>query len=183
MEKIVFLDLDGVVVPFGSYSDVDLGLVLSTPHAHVDLMVSKTPKMPVRQLSELAAEAEARFVLISSWRKAFPSSFNKAYLEGIGLFDLFHEAWEAEWKLSSHKGHDIGLWLADHKHVRLSDCLVLDDDDLELGERFGFRGPKLLRHLRPAPQIGFTAHDRAKALKLLNGADGAELDDAGCLAQ
>mgnify|MGYP001596690800 FL=1 len=161
--RIVFLDLDGVVVPFGSYADTDLGLIRSSPHAHLDLLVQKTPAGPAALLRQLADTAEARFVLISSWRKAFPMSFNQAFLRRLGLLDRCHDDWCAPFRFSSHKGHDIGAWLGEHKTVRQRDCLVLDDEELGLRESYGF---KRLAHIRPVPNIGFAHGDLACALAL-----------------
>ena len=35
------------------------------------------------------------------------------------------------------KGHDIGEWLGDHRKVIQKNCLVIDDHDLALRERYG----------------------------------------------
>ena len=162
MSKIVFLDLDGVVVPFGNFADLDIAILRKQPD--VEQMVRATVKTPAIWLSSLAIKADAKFVLISSWRGVLSPATIQSYLEGLELFEHFHPDWCAEMRGIPPlpvKGRDIGMWLGDHRDVRQSDCLVLDDEDHGLKESWGFHA---LAHIRPDPKVGFDMGNLAKAL-------------------
>ena len=75
-----------------------------------------------------------------------------------------HDDWYAPYRFASDKGHDIGCWLGDHRKVRQKDCVVIDDDDLGLRERYGFHA---LPHIRPIANVGFSRDDLVRALKVL----------------
>lgn len=172
---IIFLDIDGVVLPFGAASAVDIGLVRSSPHAHLDRLLSRVPHGPVERIKQVADQAAAKIVLISHWRGVFSHSFCEAFLERLGLMQRAHEDWFAQMRglpPKPEKGRDIRMWLADHRSMRQSDCVVIDDDDLLLRDDWGFRN---LIQIRPKPRVGFSEADKAAALLVLTGRGAARL--------
>ena len=71
---IVFLDIDGVVLPIGACQDIEVGLVRSNPHAHLDLLVSRVPAPPVELLNSLlyyVARANSADPRIEALRKKY----------------------------------------------------------------------------------------------------------------
>ncbi len=152
--RVVLLDFDGVLIPFGSLSDAQVGLVRSAPLAHVDLVAGVVAKEALEAVKGLAQYGKAKIVVISSWRYSLPQSFIAAFLARIGLAPYLHEDWCAPFKMSSSKGNDIGFWLDDHRKVK--QVIVIDDEDL------GLKGKKV-RQIMPDPSIGLTKADLKKA--------------------
>ncbi len=165
MGRIIFLDIDGVVLPVGACNDTEIEAIIRDPHRHLDLLATRISAPAVKHLRTLATEIDAKFVLISTWRGIFPTEFIRAFLERVGLFDFFHEDWEAPMRgmpPRPNKGRDIGEWLGDHR-IAQRDCIVIDDDDLALREYYGFR---VLKQIRPISKVGFTRDELARATKM-----------------
>lgn len=157
--KIVFLDIDGVILPVGALKEVDVPDLFKDPFPHLDLMASRVSQEAVAKVRELCEETGAKLVLISSWRRFFPREFNRAFLKKIGLMDLFHKDWSAGLKFSSEKMHDVGFWLDDHK--RVGDNYIVIDDDMRA---YAIED----KIVRPVSNVGFTGKDKALALALLS---------------
>ena len=166
MTRIIFLDIDGVVLPVGACNDSEIETIIREPFQHLDTLATRASAGAIECLRKLATENGAKFVLISTWRGIFPSDFVQSFLDRVGLFDLFHEDWEAPMRgmpPRPNKGRDIGEWIGDHR-VAQRDCIVIDDDDLALREYYGFR---VLKQVRPISKIGFSRDELARATKMM----------------
>ena len=162
---ILFVDLDGVILPVGALAESEARAILVNPFDHLDVVVSKTPKHTAAHIRTLAEQTEAWIVVISTWRGLFPEEFIRAYLEQLGLLDILHKRWMAPMRglpPRPRKASDIGEWLSTNR-VAQKDCLVIDDDDLDL-RGCGFR---VLLQVQPISNIGFSRDDLVRALKIL----------------
>lgn len=134
MKNILFLDLDGVLLPFGSYDDLDTKEMLQRPLEFKDALVARTPKTNIDALEKLGETYT--FVLISTWRYLVPDEMIKEYMSAIGLWKYFHtERPIANYSVQyASKPKDIHTWMTNF-HVEPM-ALVIDDWDMrhELGE-------------------------------------------------
>jgi hypothetical protein len=132
--SIVFLDIDGVLLPFGAYN-WDLDKVLRRPYNYLERLVKRTDKEALNGLRQLLWDRQAKFVLISTWRYLFDDKFLLDYLSGIGFTEeFFHPDWVARHPHNNYadKGPDISIWLM--KHPEVKDWLVVDDMDCKVPE-------------------------------------------------
>lgn len=146
MTRILFLDIDGVLLPIGACTDLEVGLVRNSPMAHVDLVASRVSKEAIEAVKYMC-EAGAKIVLISSWRYAFTANFILEFLARIGLNELLHDDWFARYRISDYsKRHDITCWLEDHPDV---EWIAIDDEDQRLdgNRQIMPQGNKGLRHV------------------------------------
>lgn len=122
---IIFLDIDGVLLPFGSYN-WDISKVLRKPYNYLDRMIARTK---LTALDNYFPSDKNQVVLISTWRHLFPNAFLLKYLEGIGLGDVLHTDWIAKHseRHQSAKSVDIQMWLL--KHPDVTDWIIIDDED------------------------------------------------------
>lgn len=101
--KIIFLDIDGVV------SNARIG------YFNLDIYV-------VNFLRWLCQVAEAKIVIISTWRYSHKQDFWESIFG-----EYMHEDWATPiTKMSGNRGHDIRRWLEDHPEV--TTYIILDDD-------------------------------------------------------
>lgn len=147
MTKVLFLDVDGVLLPIGACTDLEVGLVRSSPLAHLDLVAYRVSKEAIEAVQYMC-KGGAKIVLISSWRYAFTVNFIHEFLTRIGLNELLHEDWFAGFKPTSGKRDDIGFWLDDHPDV--TRWLAIDDQDLGLDRH---------RQVIPKGNVGLTHDD------------------------
>lgn len=158
---IIFLDFDGVIWPIGSMGDVDVPEVVKRPFEHLDLVVSRASGAAVANLRTLAQDIQGQFVLISTWRKVFPPEFIQECLARLNLWGCFHEDWQAPFRFTSHKAHDIADWLGDHQSVRRPECLAIDDELLNLRD---------IRQITPESRVGFSEADLTECLEHVRNA-------------
>ena len=162
---VVFLDVDGVLncnsTRFGAgVREIALrtagGARIATGAVEID---------KVQMLAEALERCGARIVVSSSWRKGFESAAQFAGAIGIApplasARDLFHRDWHTEWKFSSSRDQEIGLWLADHRSVKR--FAILDDHDVCA------RRPELEPHfVRTDSDVGLTEADIARVESIL----------------
>lgn len=161
MKRVAFLDIDGVVLPFGTMLGRAFRDMIRDPYGYVEDAASMTPKWTVTHLKTFAQETDAKFVLISSWRGLFSPEHLQTYLSLIDLFDHFHADWQAPMQGMQTprpwKARDIGEWLGDHPGCH---GIVIDDEDLQLHD-CGLE----LTAIKPISTAGFSRDDLARALK------------------
>ena len=139
MKNIIFLDIDGVILPVGAYKHLFVDDIIRSPYKY-DVKLAKITKKysRVANLKKLALDYDAKFVLISTWRNLFPDEFLVRYLTLIGLDtqDYFHEDWVARKKnkMNIHypKNQDIQYWLWEHEFT--GDWWIIDDEDQHVPE-------------------------------------------------
>lgn len=131
----IFLDIDGVILPFGAYTIEELPDIYQRPFDYLQLLVDRTPKNIVDNLKKLAEERDANFVLISTWRNLFSEDFLKAYFKAI---DLDPEQWfDSYWiavdrsaieRFGARRGksEDIQHWLWRNEY--LGEWWMIDDE-------------------------------------------------------
>lgn len=134
-ENIVFVDIDGVLLPLKDCRAPDNAeLLRSRPVGFMGQL--RFSAEAIRLLVRLADLAEARLVLSSNWRRSWgPDSdalMAKLVSEGLRQ-DLWHENWFAPlFGLEPRKFDEIADWLDDHPS---SKALIIDDEV--------YRGPPL----------------------------------------
>ena len=146
MDKIIFLDVDGVLN--SKYTNA------RSPEGHVGVMDSK-----VKLLSKLVEETNADVVISSDWRLIKDADYqyliNK--LRYKGRIEIRGETPNLSW---SHRGTEIKSYLDDHP----TDAWVVLDDivfsDFEIVE-----GHLVLTD----PEFGLTEADVEKAKRILEG--------------
>lgn len=127
MSNIIFLDLDGPMIPTRCFYME--GQTEGTP--------TKFDPCAVGLLNKLAEEANAKIVLHSHWRKsyfhreAFPDFRVKLIEEGVKA-EYLHADFECPRRLTSDRWHDIGMWLEDHED-EVTNFVILEDLPIPLG--------------------------------------------------
>lgn len=128
---VVFLDIDGVLLPTKALTGDEVMSTLRDPDAALDMLVARSSKLAVGTLKAWCDNNRVRCVLISSWRRTFALPFIQHYMRGLGLYPTyFHVDWDAPLRSfrNSHKCEDMWEWLSDHANTKL--YTVIDDHDL-----------------------------------------------------
>lgn len=100
--KIIFLDIDGPLIPTRQFICNHYAGVSDTFDA-----------VAVDLIKNLLLDSDAKVVVSSSWPPLLAqNAFAKA-----GLSEYFHEDWRTPRKFSSNHYHEIGLWLENHPEV------------------------------------------------------------------
>jgi len=122
MEKVLFLDFDGPMIPRRAYY-----LPKQT------LIVSKFDPVAVALLNSVLDETGAKLVISSTWGKQ-GKDIVKPTLEENGIsWNRVHEDWVTPRKFSSTREMEIKMWL--DKHRDITHWASLDDENLELDGR------------------------------------------------
>lgn len=118
MSKVIFLDIDGPMIPVRAY-----WLPTQTkPH------VSVFDPVAVSLLNKLIEASGAKIVMSSSWRKqGYDVVVELLSKNGVDPKHL-HEDWDTPWKFSSQRIHEIKWWLDDHSEV--THYVAIDDESL-----------------------------------------------------
>ena len=153
MLKIIFLDIDGVLLPFPKTEEYD----------------TLFPRCTVEALSYLRKETGAELVLSSTWRvrKDFIADIIDC-LRGLQVenFDSFYDITDPN--MHSERQWEIAKWLEDHRHEHDDIVwLALDDEDLLQGDanakhRTAFEG----HVIRTSSHIGLTMEDAKRGGEL-----------------
>lgn len=145
MSNVIFLDIDGVLLPFGSYNWA-LEKVFANPYNYLDRLAARSKH--VENVRALCQEKNAKLVLISTWRYLFPEQFLQDYMTRLGLWDLFHRDWIAvnPNKNYSGKNPDIQLWL--RRNPDTATWWIIDDEDHDIPAE---------RWIKTDPYVGYAA--------------------------
>jgi hypothetical protein len=154
--KIVFLDIDGVVLPRRAWAMPAnrrarelLASGIQADHEVAVREVTFDP-MAVALVNRLCEVTGAKLVIHSNWRKSVGSKETMAKLVGQGVEDgHFHAHHACPYKPTSHKQHDVGFWLDDN---RLTSPPT--EDELDAAERREPDDPWGAR-ARVMAQVGF----------------------------
>jgi len=174
--KIVFLDIDGVLLPARARVLPENLRRLGSIVASVSANLPRRERYPidfdavaVALVNRLCELSDARIVIHSDWRLVSERDWLHQHMIAQGILaDHLHEHWFALMEgLSSSKADDIGLWIARHKP---SPFVIIDDD------RLGHSPfePLADRLVEVDGIEGFLLRDYGKALDLF-GTEDAEL--------
>ena len=158
MMKIIFLDIDGVLLPFPNNDESSYGGALF-------------PRSTVEALMYLMKEAEGcQLVLSSTWRVR-PDFIEDILncLRGYGIeIDSFYDITDPAFH--NERQWEIAKWISDHKDLGENLMwIALDDENLldgEANERYKdqFQG----RVVQTKSDIGLTMEDARKAVDIMN---------------
>ncbi len=147
--KIVFLDIDGVLVTANS--------MLAKPS-----LMSHLEPACVELLNKLCLEQglnNCRVVISSSWRNLFSVSEIVNHLKQAKFNpDFIHHDWSTVCLLNGTRGDEIAVWLKQHAEV--NDFVIIDDDN-------DFLPSQLCHHVQTDFADGFCESHLEQALNIL----------------
>lgn len=120
MEKILFLDFDGVII-------TPRATLLARRGVVIDARSSVKLDPIAVEVIQRCCEAGARIVVSSSWRTLEENC--RAILARCELVPYLHVDWRTrddDYKTADSRGHQIEAWLAAHPLVR--SYRIVDDD-------------------------------------------------------
>lgn len=148
MEKVLFLDIDGPMIPRRAFY-----LPKQT------LVVSKFDPVAVALLNSVLDKTGAKLVVSSTWGNLGIEVVKPSFEENGISWDQVHQDWVTPRKLTDSRVHQIRMWLDKHPGIDL--WASLDDENLDLDGRnvhVSFDDGMLLKHYH-------------KLLELLGGED------------
>ena len=128
--RVTFLDIDGVLLPIGACSAVEIEAALDAPGEHLQMLVGRVPREAVDAVLELCRIGKGQIVIISTWRRLFPKPFVEGFLQALGLGEHLHADWWCDRRgFGSSKRDDIFNWIEDHPGLEAAVTI----DDWEIG--------------------------------------------------
>lgn len=122
MTKVLFLDIDGPMIPRRAFYLQGQTLV-----------VSKFDPVAAALLNEVLAKTGAKLVISSTWGKLGIETV-KPVLEENGIsWESVHQDWVTPRKYPLARPGEIKLWLANHPEI--THWASLDDEELDLDDR------------------------------------------------
>lgn len=173
MKRVVFLDIDGPLLPVRARALPENLRRLGSIVASVSMNLPRSERFPVEfdavavaLVNRLCELSDARIVIHSDWRRVSKRNWLHQHLIAQGILPgHLHEHWFARMDgLSSTKAHDIHSWISKH---RPESFVIIDDHPLD---RFGVE-PLSERLVLVDGTEGFLLRDYAKALDLLETED------------
>lgn len=118
MTRIVFLDIDGPMIPVRAYY---------LPN-QTRPIVSMFDPVATSLLLKLLNDSGAQLVISSSWRKQGKAAIRELLANNGIDPNRLHKDWATDGKFSSQRIHEIKWWLDDHPEV--THYVAIDDEDL-----------------------------------------------------
>lgn len=165
-EKVIFLDIDGVLNCISSKSSCK---------TENGLCITGIDKDKVQRLSALVTETKADIVLVSSWKydwyKPARFLFDKPELSNHAKYLTKHLYKKGKLTIADKtttcpcgRGEEIYFWLKMHPETK--EWVILDDEDWAYYHKYD----KLERHwVQTDDEFGLTDEDTTAALKILQG--------------
>jgi hypothetical protein len=144
MDKILFLDIDGVVC---------------TPRSFHAYGLRKWDPTACEMIKKICLANSYKIVCSSSWR--FDGKVTQAWFKHYGLKELLHPGWCTTLKELSCRGEEIQDWLNKHKDS-VAEFVILDDDSDMLPEQ-------LSRFIKTDSENGLSCSNFVEANKLMGG--------------
>lgn len=173
MEKILFLDIDDVLVN-KSLTEKEFNTIMAGTRIGASeeqekeafyIAVSLYDEDAVRRLLAVLEQTGAKIVIHSSWGRMLGAEFTKRVLEATGISEnFFHKDWITPKKFSSNKSHEINFWLEDYLEENNEKPLfvILDDDKIFYWEENN-KYPQVI----PEKNIGLTDKEVLELLEIL----------------
>lgn len=140
-EKIIFLDIDGVLMSGKAFilpSNINImDKIKGKKHSPKDTALQLTfDPIAVALLNRLCDMTQAKIVIISNWRRNIGRDKTKEKLieQGINK-DYFHTDFYCPHKLTSDKIHDLDFWLDEHRTTPTPEFDFDVGDDIETRRR------------------------------------------------
>lgn len=145
MSKILFLDFDGVLLPFYSYWDLDTQEILRKPEFFTYKLAERTPAETIKSIKYLCENDKREIVVISTWRYLVPGDTIMDYLDAceLGKYVCKKCPIAAFNKQFANKKDDIEKWLS---LFPTEDWIAIDDHHLRLPEG---------KQIKPDPLKGY----------------------------
>lgn len=156
--KIIFLDIDGVLLPFpiNDENRPEEGFLF--------------PKKTMRAFKRLLDSTQAKLVLSSTWRaqpKFVKDILDEFHRHGIKDMESFFDMTDVNWH--SERQWEIHNWLEQRQTESISQIcwLALDDEELIKGEANTKFGSRFEGHVvKPESSIGLTEANVDTAIQL-----------------
>lgn len=150
MDKIIFLDIDGVLCTFTEYAK-------SKHDKRYGTRVYPFKKECVEQLNRIIENTGAKIVVSSSWRKLFSREHLQEIFDNNGVKSKILDitSGSTQWMSENNRSSEINAWINEHE------CKYCILDDLNLSEWFE-------DFVNTVEMSGLTKEDADKAIEILN---------------
>lgn len=132
---ILFLDIDGVILPWQKPEDnpPELVQLYNEPKKYIEWAVSKTPEEPVKLINRLYKKYKFQIVVHSSWLRVFEDEITFRYLDTFFDPAMFHK--EKTAGQCGTKEDSIKHWMRTNLPANVINpvenfCLIIDDDEI-----------------------------------------------------
>lgn len=153
LERVLFLDIDGVLYPFKKKAEGGSEQLIQVVSENYMF-----PQENVARLNKIVSATNCEVVISSSWRLNHTLILLQEYLEEAGYIGslLSVTPYRRPWGEVSDREKEISAWLAAHKTKHFA---ILDDIG-DLGRLAQFL-------VQTKPDVGITDEDAEKVIKLL----------------
>lgn len=168
--RILFLDIDGVILPTRMWAAPgNIDLLEIEPSVRAPQVIFDPGAIGL--LNRIAQRSGAKFVLHSNWRRTWPGE-RASLQDRLVCSGLAQENWHAFWAVptceSKDKAQEISAWLLEHgQGVR--QCLIVDDAPITT---VSAPGSVEIAQLRPTKDEGMGMREYRAALKFFGISDG-----------
>ena len=148
--NIVFMDIDGVLIPYQKASD--------DYHEYFDDN-DKWNEDAIDYMNKLIKKTDAKVVLISSYRKHKSKKEIEKRLKKVGFeYDIWDEISEEK---HVERGIQIKEWLKENKH-KVNNYVIIDDN------RYDYKETRLQPYsVEPDHKVGFNKSEMLKSIEII----------------
>lgn len=122
--KILFLDIDGPMIPTRAFYLKDQGKLMGFGVADT------FDPIAVGMLNDVFEQTSCQLVISSTWRIKGLKICQELLTKNKVVYNAIHPDWETPRKMSSTRGEEIKMWLNKHKEV--TKYAILDDEKVDL---------------------------------------------------
>ncbi len=165
LERVLFLDIDGVLYPFKKKAEGGSEQLIQVVSENYMF-----PQENVSRLNKIVSATDCEIVISSSWRLNHTLILLQEYLEEAGYIGslLSVTPYRRPWGEVSDREKEISAWLAAHK----TKSFAILDDDAKLGS-----GKLAPFFVQTKSDVGLTDADADKAIRILYGLTTKEQDN------
>lgn len=166
---LIFLDLDGVIIPSRAMVlPENLPVIAMNKAPASNEPPRRADPVAIALIDRLCVVTGARVVLMTNWIRRLGAMAARDFLLANGFpAEHFHEDWYTPIRFTSTKPTNISLWFQDHPDHNENEpvWIAIDDEPLFYDEDL------CNRHVRPDGEIGISLVDYRIALHLLGKED------------